>query len=260
MKKMKQFLIVLVMLVTMCASAVYADEVSDYYSALTESASDETIAIQTAQSYMSVFASMTIDDAEYYKENANGFLQSAAEAYYSYLENDTLGKFNDVKSTKAKQTDKGYTVVCEGEFENVNLVMTLTCNYISGQLTPVGIEFSTVENHEKSFGEKMANAALNTIIGLATVFIVLILISYIISLFKYIPVLQEKFTKKNEIAEPEFNAVENVTAQIVAKEAEELVDDTELVAVITAAICAATGTSADGFVVRSIRKSKRRFD
>ena len=36
---------------------------------------------------------------------------------------------------------------------------------------------------------------------------------------------------------------------------EELVDDLELVAVISAAIAAYTGTSSDGFVVRSIKRS-----
>ncbi len=36
---------------------------------------------------------------------------------------------------------------------------------------------------------------------------------------------------------------------------EELVDDLELVAVITAAIAAATGSSADGLVVRSIKRA-----
>ena len=47
----------------------------------------------------------------------------------------------------------------------------------------------------------------------------------------------------------------------VLEPAEELVDDEELVAVITAAIMAANeGTAAegDGFVVRSIRKSRRK--
>ena len=135
--------------------------------------------------------------------------------------------------------------------------MTLTCNYIGGQLTPTGIAFSTVESHEKTMGEKMSGAALNTLIGLVTVFAILIVISFIISLFRYIPDIQAKFAKKKD--EPEkFAAVENVTSQIEAKE--ELADDTELVAVITAAIAASTGTSSDGFVVRSIRKSKRNFD
>ena len=41
-------------------------------------------------------------------------------------------------------------------------------------------------------------------------------------------------------------------------EEEELVDDTELVAVIAAAIAAYDDVPADGFVVRSIRKSNRR--
>ena len=35
-------------------------------------------------------------------------------------------------------------------------------------------------------------------------------------------------------------------------------NDTELIAVITAAICASTGASSDSFVVRSIKKVKRR--
>ena len=39
---------------------------------------------------------------------------------------------------------------------------------------------------------------------------------------------------------------------------ENVQDDLELVAVISAAIAAATGTSADGFVVRSVRKVNRR--
>ena len=42
------------------------------------------------------------------------------------------------------------------------------------------------------------------------------------------------------------------------EEKEELVDDTELVAVITAAICAATGARSDSFVVRSIKKADRK--
>ena len=59
--------------------------------------------------------------------------------------------------------------------------------------------------------------------------------------------------KKTELAE---NAVVNTVSQIeVKEEEEELSDDLELVAVITAAIAASAGTSTDGFVVRSIRRS-----
>jgi predicted house-cleaning noncanonical NTP pyrophosphatase (MazG superfamily) len=40
------------------------------------------------------------------------------------------------------------------------------------------------------------------------------------------------------------------------EETEELSDDLELVAVITAAIAASEGTSADGLVVRSIKRAR----
>ena len=49
-----------------------------------------------------------------------------------------------------------------------------------------------------------------------------------------------------------------VAAAPVAAPAEPTVDEGELVAAITAAICAYTGSSSDGFVVRSIRKINRR--
>ena len=102
----------------------------------------------------------------------------------------------------------------------------------------------------KSFGEMMVNAALNTLIGMGTVFVVLILISFIISLFGYIPKIQESFKKKETVQE---KAVDNAVAQII--ENEEQSDDLELVAVIAAAIAASEGAaSTDGYVVRSIRR------
>jgi sodium pump decarboxylase gamma subunit len=101
-------------------------------------------------------------------------------------------------------------------------------------------------------GEKGKKAVLNTVIGMGTVFVVLIFISFIISLFKYINVFEEKQkNKKGAAGAP--SSVDNAIAQIVSTEENEA-DDLELVAVITAAIAAAEGTSSDGLVVRSIRK------
>ena len=69
-----------------------------------------------------------------------------------------------------------------------------------------------------------------------------------------IPKLQAAFKKKPEEVKEE--KVDNVVAQIVEKE--ELSDDLELVAVISAAIAAYEGSgSTDGFVVRSIRKANK---
>ena len=100
-------------------------------------------------------------------------------------------------------------------------------------------------------GEIMFKAFLNTVIGMGTVFVVLILISLIISCFT----LVSKFEAKQKKEEPA-PAAAPVVEQIAAKE--ELSDDTELVAVIAAAVAAYEGAaSTDGFVVRSIRKSNK---
>ena len=102
----------------------------------------------------------------------------------------------------------------------------------------------------------MGRAAMNTLIGMGTVFVVLIIISLIISAFSVIPKLEAKMKKsgKQETAQPAKAAPVAVPAVVE----EELSDDTELVAVIAAAIAAYEGSgSTDGFVVRSIRKSNK---
>lgn len=101
-------------------------------------------------------------------------------------------------------------------------------------------------------------ALLNTVIGMGTVFIVLILISLIISLLGYIPKLFKTDKKVEQKAEAPAAVAEVET--VADTEDEELVDDTELVAVITAAIMASMGDEApaDGLVVRSIRRTNRK--
>ena len=115
--------------------------------------------------------------------------------------------------------------------------------------------FGITANVEYSFGELMTKAGLNTVIGMGTVFVVLIFISLIISCFS---LLSKVGTKKQKTAETtsEKAAADPVVAQIAEKE--ELAGDAELVAVIAAAIAAYEGSgSTDGFVVRSIRKSNK---
>jgi len=100
-----------------------------------------------------------------------------------------------------------------------------------------------------TLGEKMANAGLNTLMGMGVVFLVLILISFIIYLFTVFGDLGKKAAEK-KASKIKKNEPEKVEEPVV----EEYVDDTELVAVIAAAIASYEGTSADGVIVRSIRK------
>lgn len=109
-------------------------------------------------------------------------------------------------------------------------------------------------NVESTFGELMTKAAMNTLLGMGTVFAVLILIMFVIYLFNFIPKIQAMFSKKKEAEKVATPVVEATPVEAV-----EEVDDYALVAVIAAAVAAYEGqTSTDGFVVRSIKKAKRR--
>ncbi|MBQ9766173.1 MAG: OadG family protein [Lachnospiraceae bacterium] len=110
----------------------------------------------------------------------------------------------------------------------------------------------------------LTRALLNVAMGMIVVFVVLVLISFIISLFKYISIAQNKLEARKANKASIASSTDNIISQIEKKEEvvetyveEAAMDDLELVAVITAAIAASMGTSTDGFVVRSIRRSSR---
>lgn len=111
--------------------------------------------------------------------------------------------------------------------------------------------FSSISvSTDYDMSELMVRAALNTVLGMGTVFAVLILISALISCFNFIPRIQEMFRKKPAQTESmPTPAKAAAPVPVVEKET----DDTELIAVIAAAIAASEGAvSTDGYVVRSI--------
>lgn len=102
-------------------------------------------------------------------------------------------------------------------------------------------------------------ALVNTVIAMGTVFLVLILISFIISLLKYIPALMDKLTKKEEPVQAIPQAQPAPAPKPVVQTPAAPADDTQLIAVITAAVAAAmeqdgVAVPADGLVIRSIKK------
>ena len=112
------------------------------------------------------------------------------------------------------------------------------------------LESFTVNAHY-GMSEILEKAGLNTLLGMGTVFVMLIFMSFIISLIKYVPALLNGTSKKKKEEAPKA-----APAPAAAVEEAEEMDDTELVAVIAAAIAAAEGTTTDGFVVRSIKRRK----
>ncbi|MBP5222966.1 MAG: OadG family protein [Lachnospiraceae bacterium] len=179
--------------------------------------------------------------------DGHGF-KTALESFH--LSKETIGEIIDVTDYKAEKRDGSLVVsaVAKGsknKYANVELIFTddLFCTLKGGSLNPIS-----------TTGELMQKAALNTVIGMGTVFAVLILISIIIACFGLIPKIQAAFAKKEK--KTNTTGIENAVAQITKQEAVlEAADDTELVAVIAAAVAAYEGSAnTDGFVVRSIRR------
>ena len=137
-----------------------------------------------------------------------------------------------------------------GELKNGQVELIFSNDYFA-------VLKSCTLNVDATFGELMTKAAMNTILGMGSVFVVLILIMYIIQAFALIPKIKAMFSKKEN--KPAAPAPAPAAAPVVAEEAAEEADDLALVAVIAAAVAAYEGqTSTDGFIVRSIKKSRRR--
>ena len=111
----------------------------------------------------------------------------------------------------------------------------------------------TLSGCGSQFGDKMARAGMNTLMGMGTVFVVLIFIAFLISRFKYISQLENWFRNRKTKDEP---AAVTTAAEEAAAAEEEMdeTDDLALVAVITAALAASLETSPDKLIVRSIRR------
>ena len=211
---------------------------------------------------------------EYNKEELKAVFENAFSANFQQSVEADLGAFDGLLTSYAQMVeDMGGTATtgpskskvvgkeiivtyvmygdaCDGEVQFVfsNDVFT---RFKSGAASA----HTTFAQKMNAAGKQMGNAGLNTLLGMGSVFIMLIMISLIISSFS---LFKNAGSKKK--VKPEGAAA---PAQTAVNESEELADDAELVAVITAAIMAYEGSGAgsysgDGFVVRSIKKANRR--
>jgi sodium pump decarboxylase gamma subunit len=98
----------------------------------------------------------------------------------------------------------------------------------------------------------MERAALNTVMGMAVVFAVLIIIYAAIECFRIFPYLEKKKKEKEQVQA----ATQDEKPAVQTEDDAVPEEDLQLVAVIAAAIAAYTGTSTDDFVVRSIRRRR----
>ncbi len=183
---------------------------------------------------------------DYFEVNRSGY-----DSWYKAIED--LG-YNSLETLQSdvEVTDVVYYINKDGKLV-IDATVTGTKRsalmeiYMGNDFVPTDIGVTV----NRTSGEKLENAGLNTLLGMGMAFAILILISLIISLFPILFGGSKKKVSDKEIAQ---KAIDNTTAQIADKE-EDLSNDAELVAVIAAAIAAYEGSgSTDGFQVRSIRK------
>lgn len=217
---------------------------------------------ETVDVIISSFAAMADEDFEQYKDLTeyqlnyvmmNSGLRIEAENFLAMIDSweageDECGAY--VSHGDYKVDVKGDEVVISTEAEYENRKATLSFAFSKDSyLESMDVSASYAMN------EILTKAGLNTVLGMGTVFAVLIFLAFLISMMKYIPTLLDMVSKKGtESAEPVTQIPQPSAPSAVAVQKVDTVDDLELIAVITAAIAAQEGTTTDGFVVRSIRR------
>ncbi len=181
------------------------------------------------------------------KVNGNGMV-AGFESWTRGIEE--IGAYKEITGCDVRYNSKGdgfivnTAIACESGTGTVEITVKDDLNHT--------IE-SAALNIDYTFGQKMQKAGMNTLLGMGTVFIVLIIIMIVISCFNFIPKIQAAFAKDEPVA----TAMPAVPEKAPVAEEPEEADDDELCAVIAAAIAAYEGeesVSPDGYVVRSIRR------
>jgi sodium pump decarboxylase gamma subunit len=235
MAKMKKKLLLIVSL-CLIAAGVFgcgSDKANVTYNGYT---ADELAASNTG--ILDELVAMSEDDLAMYLSYADQMDASTANALTAWADiKDEIGDFVDYGDVEVTSSNGTITVEQTAEFTGRDITVTFVYD------DDMNVEDITIDK-VYSLGETMKKAAMNTLMGMGTVFMMLIIISLIISCFKFINKAQSKPASTQ--AAP--------AAAAPAPVAVPQTDDLELVAVIAAAIAAATGSSTDDFVVRSIKR------
>lgn len=217
------------------ADTVTEDEVANYKSA--------------AETLISQIAGFSDEEIENYLAQDDAFTTATMESWKSVK--DELGAYSSIVSQDVEKDGDVVTISTVAQFEKAKADVVLMLDL--GQQMYTSMTYSV----QYSLAANMQRAGMNTLMGIGIVFLMLVFLSFVIGLFKYI----EKFQNvgKKKAAEEAPKAEEAPAPAIAQSEAadEDFADDLELAAVISAAIAAYENTSGDSFVVRSIKKSNK---
>ena len=240
LKSLLAMVCVLALTLAMSVCAFAADTVTEDEAANYKSA---------AETLISQIAGFSDEEIENYLAQDDAFTTATMESWKSVK--DELGAYSSIVSQDVEKDGDVVTISTVAQFEKAKADVVLMLDL--GQQMYTSMTYSV----QYSLAANMQRAGMNTLMGIGIVFLMLLFLSFVIGLFKYI----EKFQNvgKKKAAEEAPKAEEAPAPAIAQSEAadEDFVDDLELVAVISAAIAAYENTSGDSFVVRSIKKSNK---
>lgn len=158
---------------------------------------------------------------------------------------DECGEYISHEDYQYKSDSTGVVVTTEADFSDRDAEIEFEFN------EDLELESMTVSAHY-TVSEILEKAGMNTLLGMGTVFVMLIFMCFVISMLKYVPAWFNKPEKRASKS----SAAESAASAVPEPVQEDELDDAELIAVIAAAIAAYEGEGADGFVVRSIKRRK----
>lgn len=279
MKKTKKKLVILslitffVCMLTGCAKTLpenfKLDSYSDYCSQLT------LMTLQTTEDEIS-FNILSHDVSEIFHEENTGIPAEVLQGLFSGTATsiEEAGAPGDqISSIRWDIEGDNVTIICTVPFEkyNVDYEYTFMPNP-HAEYNPDAQKYNLeqiVVSTAYPKSELLKMAGMNTLMGMGVVFLALIFIAFVISLFKFLPGSGAKQQKAKEEAKKAAALAQRAkTSAAVPEEAvraadsEDLMNDQELVAVITAAVYAAsserrTVASSDQLIVRSIKRASR---
>lgn len=240
LKSLLAMVCVLALTLAMSVCAFAADTVTEDEAANYKSA---------AETLISQIAGFSDEEIENYLAQDDAFTTATMESWKSVK--DELAAYSSIVSQDVEKDGDVVTISTVAQFEKAKADVVLMLDL--GQQMYTSMTYSV----QYSLAANMQRAGMNTLMGIGIVFLMLLFLSFVIGLFKYI----EKFQNvgKKKAAEEAPKAEEAPAPAIAQSEAadEDFADDLELVAVISAAIAAYENTSGDSFVVRSIKKSNK---
>ena len=240
LKSLLAMICVLALTLTMSVCAFAADEVTDDEVANYKSA---------AETLISQIAGFSDEEIENYLAQDDAFTTATMESWKGVK--DELGAYSSIVSQNVEKDGDVVTISTVAQFEKAKADVVLMLDLGQQMYTSMtySVQYSLAANRQR--------AGMNTLMGIGIVFLMLVFLSFVIGLFKYIEKFQNVGKKKAVEEAPK--AEEAPAPAIAQSEAadEDFADDLELVAVISAAIAAYENTSGDSFVVRSIKKSNK---